>query len=131
MISVSRINNKFKNIQQQYGQNPWNEVFEKIAEGFNGVGENAIPIYQTMNGDKKMAIQVWTKCTYDNKNNIQFPMMPNFIERLTPANQDKPKSLQIDKKWDKVSQIETAPANNAMGGSQNGINTGNDSTMGF
>lgn len=143
-----RFNSRVKHIWEQFmefpkeglgkGSKSWDEVFTKIALAFN-TSNNGNAIYIDIEGDKKNYKQVWLKCTYSKDNQIQFPIIPNFIERVKKGiNEtiDKIKTLQIDKKWDKVTQTDSSNSNNSpvdQSGVMGGPSTVNstDTSMGF
>lgn len=142
-----RFNTRIKHIWEEYAQFPseplgkgalsWNQLFTMVANSFN-TSNNGGPIYMRKEGDKSFTIPVWLKNTYDNDNNIQLPMFPNFIERITPETNasNKPKVLQINLKFDKMEQTKkldnTTSSGNLMGGVVGGIgSTSSGTDMGF
>lgn len=113
------LNVRLKHIYEAFAQFPaggigigatsWEDFFDKVAVAFN-TGSNGKPIFIKQDGDKKTPIIVWLKLTYDKKDNIGFPLSPNFIEKLTEHNMDKPKTIVIDKKFDRLEQAGSTPA---------------------
>lgn len=112
-----------------FGATNWDDFFNKIAEAFN-TGNAGKPVFQQIKEDKTFNIPVWIKNTYSSSNNLQFPMSPNFIERITPDSLDKAKTLVIDVRYDKITQIVQAPSNGGgvMGG---GMPDALDTGLGF
>lgn len=128
------MNSRIKHIYEAYkpltvgigvGAASFKEYLEKIAEAFNTGNEGGLPIYKT---DKGQSILTWLKLAYySKKGNIGFPLSPNFIERITQANQAGPKTLTINKQYDNVDQPEKRQAaGNTYGGG--GIHTGQGAT---
>lgn len=105
------------------GATNWESFFDKIATEFNTLN-NGKPVFQYTKEDKQLNIPVWIKNTYTTSGNLQFPMSPNFIERMSPEF-TAPRILVIDKKYD----ITVQPDQN-KGGTPNmmGGNTGMHST---
>lgn len=80
------------------GAKTWTELFQKIANEFN-TAKNGKEIYLDYNGESATYIPVWLKNTYSNDGDIQFPLLPNFIERITTETNvsGKPKTLETTK----------------------------------
>lgn len=86
------------------GAKSFEEFFDKVSDAFEK-GANGKPIYQKHEEGKPSASTlVWLKLTYDRKDNLGFPLSPNFIERIGESNQTQPKTLNIDKKYDRLEQ---------------------------
>lgn len=125
------MNSRIKHLFETYAKFPdggigtaatnFKEYFDQIAVAFNTSREGK-KIYTTGSGTiespEATNLVVWTKLTYDTKGQIGFPLMPNFIERISATNQDKPKSLSIDLRYDNLEQKAKAVAqpDAAMGG---------------
>lgn len=139
-------NSRVKHIFEQYATFPteglgkgvkgWGELFSKIAEVFN-TGNNGKEIYFRRDGETVTCIPVWIKNTYSSGGDIQFPLLPNFIEKITPETNasGKPKTLEHTK-FDtfKMPEVNKEKPSNAMG--SNGVVggapvAGNNSDMGF
>lgn len=114
-------NSRIKHIWEAFGTwvgiqgaKSWQDLFEKIASEFNNANEGT-PIFMK-NGKH---LPVWIKTTYNNKNSLQFPLSPNFIEKGTEENKIAPKTLAINAKYDKITQT-VAPdplgGGNVLGG---------------
>lgn len=91
----------------------WNEFFTNIATAFN-TGNDGQPIYK--------GIKVWLKTTYNDKNDLQLPLLPNFIERIGTKNEQRPETLEINLKYDKTEQDKKPSAGGpgVMGGGSSG-----------
>lgn len=112
----SRFNSRIKHLYEAFatfpetglgkGAKDWKDFFTKIAEGFNTGGAEGKPIYK--------GIMIWIKATYNNKNDLQLPLLPNFVERISTSNEHEPKTLEINKTYDKTTQTD-APSPGAPG----------------
>lgn len=103
------------------GAKNFKDLFTKIADAFN-TGNNGKPIYMREESEKKLPIITWLKLTVDGKNNIGFPLSPNFIERVKENNVNEARTLVIDKKFDKMEQTDKAQATTGvMGGAPGAI----------
>ncbi len=80
------------------GAKSWTELFQKIAQQFN-TGKDGKEIYYNYNGETATCIPVWLKVTYSNDGDIQIPLLPNFIERMTAESHaaNAPKTLEKTK----------------------------------
>lgn len=101
------------------GGKNWKENFDMIANQFNTLNEGK-PVYQYVKEDGKIhSIPVWLKNTYQTqgkgKGNLQFPKLPNFIEKITPDSLSNPKTLVIDKKYDVIIQPDKDATNSSPG----------------
>jgi hypothetical protein len=98
------------------GAKSWEDFFDKVATSFN-TGANGKPIFYREVEDKKVPIHVFIKVSYQGKKEkLGFPLSPNFIERAVEG-QQSPKTIVIDKKYDKLEQSSNASVNTpVMGG---------------
>lgn len=97
----------------------WDEYMQALATYMN-TGREGKPIFKTKE-DK--FIPVHLKLTYY-KNNLGFPLSPNFIEIVSL---NKPTTLTIDKNYDKI--VQDDPSTNNLfpgGGNIMGGTAGND-----
>lgn len=105
------------------GATSFQDFFSKIATAFN-TGNNGKPIYiKEESADKKLPVLTWLKLTVDKRDNIGFPLSPNFIERIKDNNIQEPRTLVIDKKFDKIEQSGNASkaTTPVMGGASGAI----------
>lgn len=95
------------------GAKDWKDFLTKIAEAFNTHNEGQ-PIYK--------GIEVWLKVTFNDKDDLQLPLLPNFIEKVTAKTEKAPDSLEINNKYDKLEQNKkpSAGSGNVIGGSGGG-----------
>lgn len=103
----------------------WQELFNMIANAFN-TNNGGAPVYQLKKEDKMVTIPVWIKNTYSTKGALQFPLSPNFIEKITGDSQAQPKTLSIDKRYDTITQPDVNNGSNnspIMGGVVGGAGT--------
>jgi hypothetical protein len=105
------------------GATSFQDFFSKVANSFN-TGNAGKPVFVREEADKKFPVSVWLKLTVDKKDNIGFPMSPNFIERIKAesANVQAARTLVIDKKFDKMEQ--SGNQNKATTGVMGGAATG-------
>lgn len=99
------------------GATSWADFFEKCSIAFN-TGNNGKPIFIREEAEKKIPIVVYLKVVYSAKNkkdDLGFPIFPNFIEKVTAENTSAPKTIVIDKKFDRLEQL-GASKGNMMGG---------------
>lgn len=106
------------------GATSWEDFFDKTALAFN-TGNAGKPIFFREEAEKKIPIVAFLKLVYDKKDNLQFPLSPNFIERVTADNTASPKTLIIDKKYDRIEQAGTTTASTGMMGN-NGLANAKD-----
>lgn len=90
------------------GATSWEDFFDKVSAAFN-TGNNGNPIFLREDGEKKIPVVAYLKVVYDKKDNLGFPLSPNFIERVTADNTSAPKTIVIDKKYDRLEQAGSAP----------------------
>lgn len=134
-VKVNGLNVRIKHIYEAFttfpitgigvGASSWDDYFTKIALAFN-TGNNGKPIYQRLVEEKTVNIGVWLKVIYDKKDNLGFPLSPMFIERITADNQAEPKTLSIDKRYDRLEQIGETKASTGMMGNVGGITAKDD-----
>ncbi len=98
------------------GATSWESFFDLVATAFN-TGNAGKPIFIRQEAEKTIPIVVFLKVVYDKKDNLGFPLSPNFIERVTADNTSAPKTIVIDKKYDRLEQAGNGGANTGvMGG---------------
>lgn len=109
------------------GATSWEDFFDKVANAFN-TGNNGKPVFNRIEADKEIPVIVWLKTIYDKKNNLGFPLSPNFIERVKTESQVEPLTLVIDKRYDKIEQTDAKATGDIMGvpGQQGAIKGTND-----
>lgn len=140
-VKLNGFNSRIKHIWEAYapfpttgigvGATDWKQYFEKIAESFNK-GNNGQPIFKKVEGDKSSLIPVWLKLTYrPNDGKLDFPLSPNFIERLKETNISEPSTLIIDNNYDITVQPEGKKKGNVMGGNRVVGGAGNNSATDF
>lgn len=124
---VNGLNVRLKHIYETFAPFPqeglgvgaasWDDFFDKVATSFN-TGNSGKPIFYREVEDKKVPIHIFIKIAYQGKKEkLGFPLSPNFIERVVDANQQAPKTIVIDKKYDKLEQSGNASTNTPiMGG---------------
>lgn len=102
------------------GAASWDDFFQKVSDAFN-TGREGKSIFTKDSGDKQIPVSVWLKLVYNKKNSITMPMSPNFIEKITEATATTPKTIVIDKKFDKIEQSATItdPTAKIMGAGTN------------
>jgi hypothetical protein len=129
--AVNGFNVRVKHIFESYvpfpadgigkGAKDWKDYFDKIALAFN-TGRDGKPIYTKDSGEKQMPVVSWAKLVYNYKDDVDFPLSPNFIEKITEVNQQAPKTIVIDKKYDKMEQggSKAKTSSNVMGAEGDG-----------
>lgn len=125
-VKVNGLNVRIKHIYEAFapfpatglgmGATSWDQFFGMVESAFN-TGNNGKPIYVREEAEKKIPVVTWLKLVYDKKDNLTFPMFPNFIERITEANTNAPKTIVIDKKFDRLEQSGGATASTSPMGS--------------
>lgn len=113
---IAHIHREFMDIPEEgLGKNAKNFVdyFEKVADAFNNGRGKGKPIYKTAEGQP---IKVWIKLTYYN-NNLNFPLSPNFIEKVVP---NKETTLTVNLAYDKIKQDATAKSKGGVPGAPGG-----------
>ncbi len=127
-------NSRVKHIYEAYATFPkdtlgagvksWEGLFDAIATAFN-TNNNGKEIYYKYDGEKAICIPVWIKNTFSTGGDIQFPLLPNFIERITPETNTsgKPKTLEATKYDQFVMPAKKENNSNVMGA--NGVVGGN------
>jgi hypothetical protein len=81
------------------------EFFVEVEKAFN-TNDNGGKIFTHKKDDKEIPKAIWLKTVYNKKNEINFPLAPNFVELIKENNQNEPKTLVIDKRYDKIEQEE-------------------------
>ena len=79
------------------------EFFVMVVKAFNE-GRDGKRIYTSESAEKQIPILIWIKTGYNNRGEINFPLSPNFVERIGSLNQSEPKTLTWDKRYDRDEQ---------------------------